>query len=46
LWLSLIPGGAEGYVGDGFGKVEFKCLLAAAIGRCELERDGKREVGR
>ena len=29
---------------DVFAKVGFKCLLAATIGRCELERDGKREV--
>jgi len=44
LWLPLIPGGAEGCVGDVFARVEFKCLLAAAIGRCEPEGDGKREV--
>ena len=27
-----------------FASVEFKCLLAATIGRFEFERDGKREV--
>ena len=29
---------------DIFAKVESKCSLAAAISRCELEEDGKKEV--
>jgi len=44
LWIPLIPGWAEGCVGDVFAKVEFKCPLAAASGSCELERDVKREM--
>jgi len=39
-----MPSRAERCVRDIFAKVEFKCLLVAAIGRCELEWDGKREV--
>jgi len=39
-----MPGGAERCIGDIFAKVEFRYLLAAAIDRCELEQDGKREV--
>jgi len=44
LLLPLMPGGAERCIGDIFAKVEFWYLLAAAIDRCELEQDGKREV--
>jgi len=44
LLLPLMPGGAERCIGDIFAKVEFRYLLAAAIDRCELEQNGKREV--
>lgn len=31
----------RGCIRDAFAKVEFKCLLAAMIGRLEFEQDGK-----
>jgi len=36
--------GPRGCIGNVFAKVEFKCLLAAAIGKFEFEQDGKREL--
>ncbi|RPA96817.1 cytochrome P450 [Choiromyces venosus 120613-1] len=36
--------GPRGCIGNVFAKVEFKCLLAATIGKFEFEQDGKREI--
>ena len=44
MCIPLIPLGVERSVGDIFAKVEFRCLLAGAIGRYELERDRKSKV--
>jgi len=37
-------GGGEGCIGNAIAKAEFKRPLEAAIGKCELEQDGRREV--
>ena len=40
-FLSFLAG-SRGFVGNVLAKVEFRCLLAAMIGRFELSQDGKR----
>ena len=42
-FLSFLAG-SRGFIGNFFPKVEFRCLLAAMIGRFEFSQDGKREV--